>query len=179
MTVCLGPANPTAPLPVSVNLVADYLGIFLDPGDAQGEMTIKALTMAALDYAEALTGRDYVGKIYRTRMRTANQTTLRLRPTLDTANLSVSANGTSVPSAEIDVWAGAGVLSFAQPLSGDVLIDWRTITPAALMPAEEAAIMLLVQHWWNRRDQGGIVNDAPYGVRDLLRSCAIPVAAMR
>jgi len=178
MTTCLGIANPTAPLPVSISTVADYLGVSLN-NDTQGEMTIKALVMAALDYSEAITGRDYVGKIYRTRMRTADQTVLRLRPTLDTANLAVSANGVPVPAGEIDVWASAGVLVFGRPLTGDVTIHWRTITPASLLPAEEAAVLLLAGHWWNRRDQGGVVTDAPYGVRDLLRSCAMPLAAMR
>jgi len=179
MTTCLGIASPTAPLPVSVSTVADYLGISLDPGDAQGEMTIKALILAALDYSEAQTGRDYIGKVYQTRLYSVGVDRIVLRPTLDGANITVTVNGVTAPAGEIDVWAGAGVLAFSQPISGDVVIDWRTITPAALMPAEEAAVLLLVGHWWNRRDQGGMVTDAPYGVRDLLRSCAMPLAAMR
>jgi hypothetical protein len=177
MTTCLGPVNPAAPLPVSVNLVADYLGISL-AGDTQGEMTIKALILAALDYAETITGRDSIGKVYQSRIYADGIDRLLLRPTLDSANITVTVNGVPVPAGQIDVWAGAGVLSFAQPLSGDVVIDWRTITPTSLLPAEEAAVLLLVQHWWNRRDQGGIINDAPYGVKDLLRSCAMPLAAM-
>jgi hypothetical protein len=179
MTTCLGPTNPTAPLPVSVSTVADYLGISLDPSDTQGEMTIKALILAALDYAEAITGRDYTGKHYESHIYAYGMDRLLLRPTLDQSNLSVTVNGTAVPAAEIDVWPGAGVLVFSKPLSGDIVVSWRTITPAVLMPAEEAAVLLLVAHWWNRRDQGGIVNDAPYGVRDLLRACAMPLAAMR
>ena len=179
MTTCLGPVNPSAPLPVSVSTVADYLGVSLDPSDTQGEMTIKALVMAALDYAEAITGRDYIGKHYESRIYADGIDRLLLRPTLDTTNLAVSVNGVPVPAAEIDIWPGAGVLVFGKPLSGDVVIDWRTTTPTALMPAEEAAIMLLVSHWWNRRDQGGIINDAPFGVRDLLRSCAMPTAMLR
>ena len=179
MTTCLGIANPSAPLPVSISTVADYLGIFLDPGDAQGEMTIKSLILAALDYSEAQTGRDYIGKHYESRIFTDGTDRLLLRPTLDSANITVTVNGVPVPSAEIDVWPGAGVITFSKPLSGDVTIGWRTITPAALMPAEEAAIMLLVSHWWFRRDQGGMVTDAPYGVRDLLRSCAMPAAMLR
>jgi hypothetical protein len=179
MTTCLGPANPTAPLPVGLHTVCDYLGISLDPGDTQAEMTIKALVLAALDYSEAQTGRDYIGKVYQSRIYAEGIDRLLLRPTLDSANITVTANGVPVPAGQIDVWAGAGVLVFGKPLSGDVVVSWRTITPAALMPAEEAAVLLLTEHWWNRRDQGGMVTDAPYGVRDLLRSCAIPVAAMR
>ena len=178
MTTCLGLANTSAPLPVSVSTVADYLGVSLN-NDAQGEMTIKALTLAALDYAETITGRDYTGKVYESRIYAEGMDRLLLRPTLDQSNLSVTVNGTAVPAGQIDVWPGTGVLVFGKPLSGDVLIEWRTITPAALMPAEEAAIMLLVQHWWQRRDQGGMVTDAPYGVRDLLRSCAMPAATLR
>ena len=179
MTTCLGIANPSAPLPVSLGAVLDYLGVSLAAGDTQAEMTIKALVMAALDYAEAQTGRDYIGKVYQTRLYSVGVDRIALRPTLDAANITVTAGGVAVPAGEIDVWAGAGVLVFGRPLTGDVTIHWRTITPASLLPAEEAAIMLLVQHWWNRRDQGGIVNDAPYGVRDLLRSCAMPAAMLR
>ena len=179
MTTRLGIANPSAPLPVSISTVADYLGIFLDPGDTQAEMTIKALILAALDYAEAQTGRDYTGKVYQTRLYSVGVDRIALRPTLDAANITVTANGVAVPAGEIDVWAGAGVLVFGRPLSGDVVVSWRTITPASLLPAEEAAIMLLVSHWWFRRDQGGMVTDAPYGVRDLLRSCAMPAAMLR
>jgi len=179
MTTCLGIANPSAPLPVSISTVADYLGIFLDPGDTQAEMTIKALTLAALDYAETVTGRDYTGKHYESRIYAEGMDRLLLRPTLDSANITVTVNGVPVQSPEIDVWPGAGVLAFSKPLSGNVVINWRTITPASLMPTEEAAIMLLVSHWWHRRDQGGMVTDAPYGVKDLLRSCAMPAAMLR
>lgn len=169
MTRLLGPVDPSA-LPVQLSTLADYLGVVLDPADLQAGMTLRALALAALDYAEFVTGRDWTAKRYVTE--TAPAEVIRLRPAVDAQHVTVTVDGQPY-TGEVTVWSESGVIRLQPVPSGKLVIEWRTLTPAQLPAAVEAAVMLLVSHWWNRRDQAWQVSDTPYGVNSLLRSAAV------
>jgi hypothetical protein len=169
MTRLLGPVDPSA-LPVQLFTLADYLGVVLDPADLQAQMTLRALALAALDYAEFVTGHDWTAKRYVTE--TAPSEVIRLRPAIDDQHVTVTVDGQPY-AGEVTVWSESGVIRLNPVPSGKLAIEWRTLTPAQLPAAVEAAVMLLVSHWWNRRDQAWQVSDTPYGVNSLLRSAAV------
>lgn len=169
MTRLLGPVDPSA-LPISLPTLADYLGVVLDPADTQGEMTLRALALAAVDYAEFVTGHDWTAKRYVTE--TAPAEIIRLRPAVDGTHVTVTVDGQPY-TGEVTVWSESGVIRLNPVPAGKLVIEWRTLTPAQLPAAVEAAVMLLVSHWWNRRDQAWQVSDTPYGVNSLLRSAAV------
>jgi hypothetical protein len=182
MTRLLGPVDPSA-LPVQLSTLADYLGVVLDPADVQAGMTLQALALAALDYAEFVTGRDWTAKRYVTETAPADAShgslasarspeIIRLRPAIDDQHVTVTVDGQPY-AGEVTVWSESGVIRLSPVPAGKLVIEWRTLTPAQLPAAVEAAVMLLVSHWWNRRDQAWQVSDTPYGVNSLLRSAAV------
>lgn len=175
MTTSLGPVEPVD-LPLDLVTLADYLGVVWDSTDMQGQITLRAMAAAALEHAELACGRDFIARRYRTER--AGAAIIKLRPELDPANISVLVDGQPY-TGDMTIFAEQGAIKFDPAPSGNLTIDWRTTTPGKLPAAVEAAIMLLVSHWWNRRDQAWQVYDSPYGVNALLRSAALADAGLR
>lgn len=162
--------EPVRPLPI--DLVMQHLRVELDAEAIEREL-IESYVDAALEWAADFTRRSVFAQDYRLTLPSPGQEIeLPKPPLLEVSRVTVAGVELGPEDYEVRAETWPGVLHLKEAPSGEAVVEYTAGYTEATLPRQiQQAVLLLVGHWYETRQEvlsGTIATQVPMGAKALL-----------